>query len=161
MRAQHEQPNLERGCSRAQGFTLVELMVVIAIVSILAVIALPAYLDYVIRSQVVEGVTFAAEAKTSVSEYYYSNGYVFPEGNDQAGLPPAGNYGAFNHVSRLEITTLPRPGTIQITFKIEALGSDNLLQLVPATVDNLVSWTCTPAADNGIAVTRVPPNCRG
>ena len=75
----------------AQGFTLVELMVVVAIVSILAVIAIPAYQDYVVRSKVSEGMVFMAEAKTSVSEYFYMN-KALPSGNEQAGLPDPGDY---------------------------------------------------------------------
>jgi type IV pilus assembly protein PilA len=161
MRIQYRKPNPEQKLEDEKGFTLIELMAVVAIVSILAVIAMPAYLDYVVRSKVVEGVTFAAEAKTTVSEYYYSNGYVMPQGNLQAGLPAADNYNTFDYVSRVEITTAPRPGTIEITFKIDGLGPDNLLHFVPATVDNLVSWTCIPPADNGITRSRVPPNCRG
>ncbi len=56
-----------------KGFTVIELMAVVAIISILAVLALGAYQDYVVRSKVSEGLAFAAEAKTSVSEYYATN----------------------------------------------------------------------------------------
>ncbi len=57
-----------------QGFTLIELMIVVAIVGILAAIAIPAYQDYIARSKVSEGLASLAEAKTSVSEYYSTNG---------------------------------------------------------------------------------------
>jgi type IV pilus assembly protein PilA len=63
---------MDNAMNQNKGFTLIELMAVVAIVSILAVIALPAYLDYVVRGKVSEGMVFASEAKTSVSEYYYS-----------------------------------------------------------------------------------------
>ena len=58
----------------AQGFTLIELMIVVAIIGILAAIAIPAYQDYTIRSKVSEGVVGASPAKTAVSEYYVSQG---------------------------------------------------------------------------------------
>lgn len=57
-----------------QGFTLIELMIVVAIVGILAAIAIPAYQDYIARSKVSEGLASLAEAKTTVAEYYSTNG---------------------------------------------------------------------------------------
>jgi len=75
----------EIGRKAQKGFTLIELMIVIAIIGILAAIAIPAYQDYLIRSQVSEGLAMASAAKASVSEYYANHG-SWPLTNDDAGV---------------------------------------------------------------------------
>ena len=143
------------------GFTIVELMVIVSIISILVVIAIPAYQDYAIRSKVTEGLTFAAEARTSISERYYTMN-VFPTDNSTAGLVPPDDYGAYDFINRLEVGTVPREGTITITFKLPNTVSNNKqLLLIPSTRTEVVTWTCRPAdAPDGIKSNHAPPNCR-
>ena len=69
-----------------KGFTLIELMIVVAIIGILAAIAMPAYQDYTVRAKVTEGLNLAAAAKLAVAETFASNG-KFPTSNPEAGLP--------------------------------------------------------------------------
>ncbi|EMU0135972.1 pilin, partial [Neisseria gonorrhoeae] len=71
-----------------KGFTLIELMIVIAIVGILAAVALPAYQDYTARAQVSEAILLAEGQKSAVTEYYLNNG-IWPEDNDKAGVASA------------------------------------------------------------------------
>ncbi|MCF3053398.1 pilin, partial [Neisseria gonorrhoeae] len=68
-----------------KGFTLIELMIVIAIVGILAAVALPAYQDYTARAQVSEAILLAEGQKSAVTEYYLNNG-IWPENNASAGV---------------------------------------------------------------------------
>jgi len=153
---------MDNPMKQTKGFTVIELMAVVAIVSILAVLALVAYQDYVLRSKVSEGLTFAAEAKTAVSDYYAAN-RVLPADNATAGLPSMLQYEAssFNFIHFLQVTATPTTGTIAVKFKIPGSPADNkFLTLVPDTVGDILRWTCTPAADDGIDSRYVPSNCR-
>ena len=127
-------------------------------VAILALISLTAYADYKIRAKVTEGVGFMAKAKTSVSETYFANG-AFPINNVEAGLAPPDSYD-YTYFSRLEVGSIPVPGSIPLTVNVPALGTDNLLQMVPVVVNGELDWECRPAVVNGIAPVRVPAICR-
>lgn len=147
--------------TRHKGFTVIELMAVVAIVSILVVLALAAYSDYIVRSKVAEALGFVAEAKTSVSSYYYNTGNM-PKSNIQAGLPEPDSYNRYDYMRKLELSSSEPYGVITITFKMAGSKADNKeLQLTPSTMDGVVYWRCLPPAVNGIDISQVPPNCRG
>jgi len=148
--------------AREGGFTIIELMVIVAIVSILAVIALPIYQNYTIRSKVSEALAFAAEARSSVTERYATLNSM-PADNDTAGLPPPDSYDEFNYLRRLEISSTPVQGTIVVTLKLPGTSADSKqLQLVPSTTDSPVRWTCEPVAGpTGVSENQIPANCRG
>lgn len=146
--------------SRNKGFTLIELMAVVAILSILLVIAIATYQDYLIRSKVSEGLAFAAEARTSVSDYYY-NLREWPENNGDAGLAQASNYSRYDFIDRLTISSTPRPGTISVVFSIPGTSADGReLRLVPSTLTDTIAWSCYSPDDNALQVNHVPASCR-
>ncbi len=127
-----------------KGFTLIELMIVVAIIGILAAIAIPAYQDYTIRSQVSEGLTLAAQAKTAVSETFAQSGAA-PINRLQAGMTPAEGDTSGNYVSQLLVTN----GVIQLTYsnaggrRANAVINGNTLTLIPyLSADNSVIWKC-------------------
>ncbi len=95
---------------KQQGFTLIELMIVVAIIGILAAIAIPAYQDYTIRAQVSEGLQLSGGAKVAVTEYYQDRG-TMPSVNAQAGIADAGDIEG-NYVSQVGVAN----GVITVTY---------------------------------------------
>lgn len=121
-----------------KGFTLIELMIVVAIIGILAAVALPAYQDYTKRARVSEGIGLAAGAKTSVSEFFASNGH-FPPTNLSAGLP-AGTSISGNAVTSVEVGT---NGAITITYDTKVDTAATTLVFTPdGTTGGSVKWDC-------------------
>ena len=131
-----------------KGFTLIELMIVVAIIGILAAIAIPAYQDYTIRSQVSEGLTLAGAAKAAVAESFSQTGTA-PANRMAAGMSNVATDTAGKYVSGVEVTN----GSIIITYGHEANTKikSSVLQITPyETVDASVAWRCggAPALTN-------------
>jgi type IV pilus assembly protein PilA len=125
-----------------KGFTLIELMIVVAIIGILAAVAIPAYTDYTARAKVTEAVGALAAAKTSVSEYYISQGSM-PADATEAGI----NTGALgDYVASVAYTqTSATVGEVEVTLTNNITGDLNgkKFKLTGTGSAQGVSWACT------------------
>lgn len=138
-----------------KGFTLIELMIVVAIIAILAAIALPAYQDYVARAQVSEAMSLTSGAKTAVTEYYADRG-AWPTTNAAAGLAPAGSITG-KYVAQ---TAVGANGVLTATFKGAGSASAKIAGktfiLTPTDAGGSIEWSC----GGGIADKYKPSSCR-
>ena len=140
-----------------KGFTLIELMIVVAIVGILAAIALPAYQDHTIRARVSEAAAAAGACKTAVAEFYATNASL-PDSTSAAGC--SGTEASTQFVTSTEVST---SGVITVTLSGDAklggaTGGTLILTPTPGTGGGnvIATWACT-----GSPVKYMPGSCRG
>jgi len=137
---------------KSQGFTLIELMIVVAIIGILAAIAIPAYQDYTKRAHVSEGLNLAGGLKASVAEYFASEG-TWPTDETSVGVTATITGNAVSAV-----TVASSLITIEYNGKVDS--ANKFLDLKGSAGGGSVTWTCQPAAANPVDAKYLPSNCR-
>lgn len=137
-----------------QGFTLIELMIVVAILGFLVTVALPAYQSYTVRTKISEVLLMADAAKSNVSDYYMSASRM-PASTSQANLNT--NIAQSDYIAAIAFSTTATTATI--TYSLQNIGTTGDIALVGTATTNGLQWSCsTPATtvDNKY----LPNNCR-
>jgi type IV pilus assembly protein PilA len=141
---------------RQGGFTLLEIMFTLSIVSILAMVAVPTYLDYTVRARISEGFSLVEPVKGMVVEYYDITG-TWPNSNQVAAVAPPASFKT-DYVDSISIAKNAAGAAITITYSILALGANNTIVFTPSDIGgSMIAWSCK----NGTVINKFrPPACR-
>jgi type IV pilus assembly protein PilA len=134
-----------------KGFTLIELMIVVAIIGVLAAVALPAYQDYTVRAKVAELILSASSARTCITEVFVgSGGSTIPTTvENDCSITPTGKVSA---------ATVAQTGVIEVAGSTAStsVGQAVLITMTPTVAGGTLTWTC-----NGTPGKYAPGSCRG
>ena len=150
-----------------QGFTLIELMIVVAIIGILAAVALPAYQDYTVKAKVSEIVLAASGCRTAVTEVYQSSSSGLPStwGCESASGTAQSKYVASVSVGSTGIITVVAQGISQlgtgVNLTLEPLKANGSAMAATDVGTAVYSWRCGASGTNTIVAKYLPGSCRG
>ena len=143
-----------------KGFTLIELMIVVAIIGILAAVAIPAYQDYIARAQVSEAVNLLGSAKSPFTEYFGDKGH-WPLTAAEVMGSTSGKYTAAIEITGTPVNTAPGAITLMATIQPNGVNTNiTSATLLIETADSGKVWTCKVGGTNAINPKYVPGSCR-
>lgn len=145
-----------------QGFSLIELMIVIAIIGVLSTIALPIYQDYITRAQVVEGIFYGASFKTNISEYFQTFARM-PSNAQEAGIEFVDH--PTSKITEIAYTSQGDSGLITVSLNsanIVGIDTDATIEWIGTgnAKTGIIEWRCGPGQNNGLASKFLPASCR-
>ncbi len=144
-----------------KGFTLIELMIVVAIIGILAAVALPAYQDYTVRAKVSEGLIAASSARTGVAEVYANAGTMLPSAASMNIQTQTSQWVASVGWTRTGADTGDVVVTLQSVSGLGgASGTTLILRASGSTATGAVAWTCGKGTTNPIPTKYLPGSCK-
>ncbi len=145
---------------KQQGFTLIELMIVVAIIGILAAIAIPAYQNYIARAQVSEALALMDGLKTTVAEEITNTGTVTGVNNGSGNVPAAAIDTKGKYVSQVAVADGAMTATMGPAPAVNSKVAGKTLTLTPTLNNGSIVWACAGAAGTGVTTDYLPSACR-
>ncbi len=142
-----------------KGFTLIELMIVVAIIGILAAVAIPAYQDYIARSQMSEAVSLTGSGKTPLAEYFADKGAWPSNASDVMG----NTSGKYTNAITISASNAAAPGSLTLEATMKATGVNTNITsktMILSTADGGKNWTCVSGGASAVDPRYLPAACR-